>query len=681
MNNTFIISAKSVKKITCSVLLSLSALIMNAQANYVWANKMGAASADDGYAVTVDALGNVYTTGSFRGTVDFDPGALVFNLTSSGGADIFVSKLDAAGNFIWAKKMGGPSNEYGFSITVDGSGNVITTGYFAGNCDFDPGIGNFSIIPVGISDIFVSKLDAAGNFVWAVSFEAMGEGHAITVDAAGDIYSTGYYVNTADFDPGPSVYNLNSNGAQADVYVCKLDASGNFVWAQSMGGPGTDQGNGIVVDAAGNVLTIGIFGGTADYDPGVGIFNLVSAGAQYNVFVSKLDGTAGGFIWAKSMGGAGGAYGYGVDVDASGNVFTTGKFSGNSDFDPGNAVFNLAPGGGGFSIFVSMLSASGNFVWAKVLGGASGLDCGNSIAIGNGGDVYTTGIFSGIADFDPNPGIANLTSAGASDAFICKLDFSGNYLWAQQLGGSAVDVSKSIALDMYCNIHTTGSFNGTADFDPNPGIVNLTSSGLAEIFISKLQDPVCPIVLPIKLISFKAECKEKPELNWTSINENPKTNYSVERSSDGNDFKAIANLKGTGKSNEPRDYMFRDDNAGEEKYYYRIKEINLEGIENYSQVVTVQICKNKITDAFRVFPNPANEMLNVDISTELNAKGIINDIELNVEITSVMGKIVKKIQSTDLTAGTINIADLEKGIYFISVNTGDKKMVKKFVKE
>ncbi|MCF6285500.1 MAG: hypothetical protein L3K26_09955, partial [Candidatus Hydrogenedentes bacterium] len=128
---------------------------------------MGGTSGDEGLAVAVDGAGNVYTTGYFQGTVDFDPGAGVSNLTSAGTKDIFVQKLDSAGNFVWAKGFGGTDNDRGFGIVVDASGNVFSTGEFSGTVDFDPGLGVTELSSAGGLDVFVQKLDAAGDFVWA----------------------------------------------------------------------------------------------------------------------------------------------------------------------------------------------------------------------------------------------------------------------------------------------------------------------------------------------------------------------------------------------------------------------------------------------------------------------------------------------------------------------------------
>ena len=116
--------------------------------------------------MAVDGSGNVHTTGYFRGTVDFDPGANVSNLDSIGEAEIYVSKLDSAGDFVWARQIGGTDFDGSTDLAVDATGNVYTTGYFFGTIDFDPGAGVSNLTPVGGSDIFVSKLDSTGDFVW-----------------------------------------------------------------------------------------------------------------------------------------------------------------------------------------------------------------------------------------------------------------------------------------------------------------------------------------------------------------------------------------------------------------------------------------------------------------------------------------------------------------------------------
>jgi hypothetical protein len=133
--------------------------------DFVWAKGLGGTGNDYGASITVDSSGNVYAIGKYVGTVDFDPGAGTFNLTSAGGGDIFVTKLDSSGNFVWARSMGGTGNEAGNSLALDSNSNVYLTGKFVGTADFDPGAGTFNLISTGSDDIFVSKLDSDGNWV------------------------------------------------------------------------------------------------------------------------------------------------------------------------------------------------------------------------------------------------------------------------------------------------------------------------------------------------------------------------------------------------------------------------------------------------------------------------------------------------------------------------------------
>jgi len=478
------------KKIILSIICLVAVTLIKAQAPiFQWANSMKGSADDVGNSVTVDAAGNVYTTGFFQGTVDFDPGANVFNLISAGAEDIFVSKLDASGNFVWAKNLGGTSSDNGSSIAVDANGNVYTTGWFGGIADFDPGSGVTNLVSLGFKDIFVSKLDVSGNFVWAKSIGGTGNeiGSSIVLDATGNVITTGYFEGTVDFDPNAGVSNLTSV-ANFDIFISKLSTAGNFVWAKSIGDVSFETGNSVTVDATGNVYTTGYFDGTVDFDPGAGVSNLTSSGAD--VFVSKLDAT-GNYVWAVNLGGTGDEYGNSIAVDGTGNVYTTGSFQGTCDFEPGSGITVLNSSGSD-DIFVSKLDAAGTYVWAAKLGGT--LDgYGTSIQVDGSGNVYTSGYYTGTVDFDPDfAGTVNLTSIAMEDLYISKLNSAGNYVWAVSMGGSQADAAQSVKVDGSGNIYSTGYFNGTVDFDPGAGTVNLSSGGLADIFVHKMSNCVPP---------------------------------------------------------------------------------------------------------------------------------------------------------------------------------------------
>ncbi len=461
----------------------LTAINSSAQ-DFEWAHQLGASSNDEAASVATDAAGNVYTTGYFQNTVDFDPGTDTYNLTAFGGYDIYVSKLSASGNFLWAKQFGGQINEEGSSITVDNSGDIYFTGYFQGTADFDPGVDTLALSSNGGYDIFISKLDASGNFLWAKQIGGNGvdNGQCITTDIEGNVYTTGYFRNTTDFDPGEGIFELTSVGNR-DVFTSKLDASGNFIWAKQTGGISLDNGFSITTDVFGNVFTTGGFQDSVDFDPGVGVSNLISAGL-FDIYVSKLD-SEGEFLWAKRFGGVNTDIGTSLTTDAVGNVYTTGYFTDTLDFDPGEETFNLISPENN-DIFISKLDASGEFVWAKQMGGTED-DRGFSISSDSSGNLYTTGMFENTADFDPGNENYDFSSNGEIDIFISKLDDLGEFVWALQLGGPGNDFGNGITADETGNnIYTTGFFENTVDFNTEIGILNLTSAGGDDSFIHKL---------------------------------------------------------------------------------------------------------------------------------------------------------------------------------------------------
>ncbi len=471
-----------------------------------WAQQMAGTGFEEGKSIAVDHSGNVYITGYFYATTDFDSGAGTFNLTSVGGVDIFVQKLDAHGNFIWAKQMGGTGFDNGLSIAIDNSGNVYTTGGFEGTVDFDPGAGTANLTSYGGNDIFIQKLDTDGNFIWAKQIGGKNGdvGNSIAVDASNNIYITGMFAGTADFDPGAGTANLTSAG-DYDIFVQKLDVNGDFIWARQMGGADWDVGNSIAVDTSGNVYTTGHFTGSADFDPGVGNANLKSIG-NTAIFVQKLD-TNGDFIWAKQIAPTDYGEGMSVAVDNFGNVYTTGYFDGTADFNPGAGTANLTSAGSS-DIFIQKLNTDGDFIWAKQMGGTD-FDFGYSIAVDDSGNVYSTGRFEKTADFSSDAGTNNLTSKGSSDIFIQKLDVNGGLLWAEQMGGKSGDNGNSIAIDALGNVYVTGWFQGTADFDPYEGENNLTSAGSENIFVEKLYPcyPTEPLPNVVSLPNLSAMCE------------------------------------------------------------------------------------------------------------------------------------------------------------------------------
>ena len=426
---------------------------LNSSGELVWAKSVGGAGLDQGWRLAVDSSGNVLLAGIFIGTADFDPGTGTTNLTSVGPGtgslfDVFALKLDSSGDFVWAKSVGSEGTDALRGLSLDSAGNVILSGFFDGTADFDPGAGTTNLTSTlesggGYSeDGYVLKLDSSGDFVWAKSVggSLRDEFRGVAVDNSGNVYVTGGFRGTVDFDPGAGTTNLTTPMtvpinqfetavSSQDAFVLKLNSAGNFVWVKQLGGTAdSDVGEALSVGSSGYVHTVGVFQGTVDFDPGAGTTNLtVNNGNQQaggvDPYVWKLD-TSGNFVWARAYGSPSADTVNAMSVDSSGNVYTTGYFQATADFDPGAGTTNLTPVGT-IDAYVLKLSSTGDFAWARHIGGAC-QETGQGLAADGSGNVYASGDFTGTVDFDPGADAANLTSAGSNDVFVLRLNASGN---------------------------------------------------------------------------------------------------------------------------------------------------------------------------------------------------------------------------------------------------------------
>ena len=457
----------------------------------------GTVGAESVRAVATDTADNVYVTGTFEnGSIDFDPGPGFCTLYAGSPGDLFFAMYSSTGALVWARCVGGAVTEVsrGVDVTEDG---VFITGEFNGTVDFDPGPGIYQLSSASsavYSDIFVLKLDLAGNFVWARRMGGAGAdgGDGIAVGADGSVYTTGFFSGTADFDPGTNSSTLASAG-NYDVFVSKLDSAGNFVWAKRMGGTGNDSSSAIAVAADGSVSTTGYFIGSVDFDPSTATVFLTSAGAE-DVFISKLD-SAGNYVWARQIGGTSSDIANGIAVDRAGSVFVTGSFSATADFDPGTGVSNLTSAGS-TDAFVLMLDTFGNLSWADRIGGAAA-DSGSAITMASDGTIYASGSFSGTVDFNPGANTFNLTTTGNPGVFVEELDYGGGFLSARSVGGYGLAYGNAIAVSAMGDVFLGGSFAPAADLDPTAGTFNLTSVGSSDFYLARFNDDTIRLTVTV----------------------------------------------------------------------------------------------------------------------------------------------------------------------------------------
>lgn len=236
--------------------------------NLKWAKNIGGGyNLVDVYSVVTDPVGNVFVTGVFLNTIDFDPGPATYTLLSNSASyDNFVLKLDSSGNFVWVQQIGGPLHEDKSKLCVDQNGDITVTGIFKNTVDFDPSSSTFSLTSQGDFDVYLLKLNANGNFVWAKSFGGITQdvSNEIKNNTIGEIFVTGYFQDTVDFDPGIGTYTISSRGA-TDSYVSKFDPQGNFSWTRTVAGAGWEYNEKIAVDIFSNVILCGGYQDTAHF--------------------------------------------------------------------------------------------------------------------------------------------------------------------------------------------------------------------------------------------------------------------------------------------------------------------------------------------------------------------------------------------------------------------------------
>lgn len=397
------------------VLLFIAAYSNTSYAQYfVWARNAGSTSANEYSAgVAVDTYGNAYYTGKFQSSALF-PNNQTY--VSNGSSDIFVSKINSQGNTLWVKTAGGSNIDEGTSAAVDAQGNVYATGFYSGTATF----GNQNITVEGNTDAFLVKYNNAGNLIWVISAGGNDSDKAksVAVDAAGNVYISGSYINSATF--GTITVNCSGPG----VFLAKYNSAGQIQWVRSSTSAPYATGNDIAINGS-TIYMVGNFFNTITF----GSVTLESTNPRPPIqgFVVAYSDN-GNILWGKTQNsGQGQSWFYGCAADASGNVFIAGKFDFNIQFD----AVNISSSGAQDAIFIKYNSA-GVIQWAKAGGGSTGHEGAADIKVSLN-QVYAAGYFSNLSNF----GAFNLApNLGGNDIFVTSLEIStGNFTSASSEGG------------------------------------------------------------------------------------------------------------------------------------------------------------------------------------------------------------------------------------------------------
>jgi len=289
---------------------------LDSNGNWLWARRAGGIGYDSALSVVAESSGGCLLAGWFAASADFGTDIII----CSGDWDAFAARLDANGNWLWARRAGGTGEDGCLAIAVDNVGNSFLTGTFKNTAWF----GTNSLTSLGDKDIYIAGLDANGNWLWASQAGGTGSdvSYDIITDSSGNCYIAGGFNSNAAFGS----QNLNSSGG-SDAFAAKLDSNGNWLWAVKAGGAGNDDAFGISIDRNYNhVCFTGAFYSTALF----GTTTLISNG-EHDIFIAELD-EDGNWLWATQAGGLYSDVGWGINIDVSGNCFITGEFVETADF-------------------------------------------------------------------------------------------------------------------------------------------------------------------------------------------------------------------------------------------------------------------------------------------------------------------------------------------------------------
>ncbi|MBD3724642.1 MAG: T9SS type A sorting domain-containing protein [Flavobacteriaceae bacterium] len=485
-----------------------------------WVRTTGSANDESASKIATDAVGNIYTMGSYTGTLDINPFSGTLNVTAVGGTDIYIQKFDALGNFINGISVGGPGNETPVDILIDNNGFLTISGTFQQFIDLDPSsaTNGHAVYNFGSStDFFIAKYD---DLAYAYSRAIGGAGddivNAMDVDSNNNLVLTGVYRQTVDFNPDVNVANSLTTTAGGEAYVLKLNGNLDYVWVKSFATNDAvgNNGNALAIDNNDNIVIGGEFKGTSDFDPNAGTQSATSNPNYRAGYITKLS-SSGIFLWYRTVNTTNTpaqfwTYNNTPDtwikdlvINSTNDIIIVGAFKGrNVNFDfpntetgsntiasnydtinPSTAFYNYITTG-----YKWVLNSSGSFV--NVARYISDFDSAyavsvNSVAIDGNDSYYITGnyrwrLYAGSS-------LLSATTVSTDDIFVLKYTSNNALNWLRDFGGVGTETVNDIKVSNG-KLLLTGGFAGTCNFDTNSGTQNVTSQGALDNYLLSLNE-------------------------------------------------------------------------------------------------------------------------------------------------------------------------------------------------
>lgn len=371
----------------------------------------------------------------------------------------------------WGFSLSATENQRYSKIIKDTNGDFLVFGNYNGTVDFNPN-GTSDIHSGTITNSFIQKVDNAGNVLWTKHLEANGLMVQINdafLDGNNNIFITGVFQGTVDFNPGIAVNNLLADAL--DAFILKLDANGDFIFVKQITGDNGQYGLAITAGSNGEIYVAGRSNAFAtDYDPGPSTFIPVGIALEHTYLLSLSP--LGDFNWVKTI-WANLIIPEDIAIDSNGDIVLGGTFSGTGDFDPNAGINNMqAFNNDGF---LASYSSAGNFNWSRKIGGTVADALHSMQIVGN--EIYSCGKFGSTVDFGNSQTGSVVTASGSSDGFVLKTDLNGNFIKVLQIGGSETDIANALYVENN-SLVVCGEFMNTVNFDPLNSNTSLTSTAM-----------------------------------------------------------------------------------------------------------------------------------------------------------------------------------------------------------
>jgi hypothetical protein len=651
-------------------------LVIDPTPNLAWGTYFGSDGEERGFGITSDANNNVYVIGTAAGNFLATSGA--HQTIVSGTYDAIVSKFNSNGVQQWGTYYGGTSQETGRGIQVDANGNIYVTGNSSSN-DGISTTGAHQTIRGGSNDAYLAKFTNAGVLVWGTYYGGSSIDNSFSVSLVnGFLYIAGETLSTTNISTTGAYQTAFGGGSVSDGFIAKFDTNGVRQWGTYFGGAGNDNIWSVSANNSGVVFT-GYTETTTGF--GIGSPHQSSYGGSRDAFVAKLT-AAGAIVWSTYYGGTSPDEGRGITMDASGNVYVVGN-SQSSSLIASEGSYQETKGLG-MDAFIVKFNSDGEQIWGTYFG-AEGSESGNAIVLDASANVYIAG-YSSSASAMASSNSHQTTHAGNTDAIVAKFSTNGLRQWGTYYGGTGTENGNGIALDANNNVLFIGETPSTSGIATSGAHQTTNAGGFRDAVIAKFS--TCSAnTATANITSCFSYTSPSGNYTWTSggayLDTIPNTagcdsvitiNLTINTVNNN-----ITVNNGTFTANQAgATYQWVDCNNN----YSPISGATAQSFNptvngNYAVIVTLNNCsdtsncaainnvgiKEIENNSIAVYPNPANNRLNIELLSEAE-----------IEIYSLTGVLMDKFSAKQ--NHIVDVSGYPNGMYFVKTQNQTIKFVK-----